>query len=358
MSTTETEEELNDLFFTALKENASDVHLSVGRHPILRVDGSLLPLTQKSILNSEMVEKIAVSLITPEQKEMFFRERELDFAYDFKGKARFRVNMYFHQGAIAVALRLIAAKVRTIEELNLPSILHRFTDLKQGFFLAVGPSGNGKSTTLAAMVDEINHKRAEHIITIEDPVEYIFEQDLSIINQREVGQDTLSFHDALRASLREDPNVIMVGEMRDAETMSTAITAAETGHLVFSTLHTNNASQTIDRIIDSFPAEQQDQVRAQLSATLVGVMSERLLPRIRGGRIPAYEIMVANSAIRSLIRENKVHQLDLVIETGAEEGMISLNRSLANLVKSGEVTLSAAELYSLNRKEFLALAGK
>lgn len=356
MSTTE--EELNDLLFTTLKENASDLHLSVGRYPTLRVDGSLLPLTQKPILNGEMIEKIATSFITPEQKEMFFRERELDLAYDFKGKARFRVNMYFHQGTIAIALRLITAKVRTIDELGLPSILHRFTDLKQGFFLVVGPSGNGKSTTLAAMVDEINHKRAEHIITIEDPVEYIFEQDLSMINQREVGRDTISFHGALRASLREDPNVIMVGEMRDAETMSTAITAAETGHLVLSTLHTNNASQTIDRIIDSFPAEQQDQVRAQLAATLVGAVSERLLPRIRGGRIPAYEIMVANSAVKSLIRENKVHQLDLVIETGAEEGMISLNRSLANLVKSGEVTLSAAELYSLNRKEFLALVGK
>lgn len=353
-----TTEELEDLLFTVVKESASDLHLSVGRHPTLRVDGALLPLNDRPILNRDSVEKLVFEMISPEDKERFLQERELDFAYNFKDKARFRVNAYFHQGTVAVALRLIDLKIRTIEELNLPPILHQFTKLKQGFFLAVGPSGNGKSTTLAAMTDEINHTRSEHIITIEDPVEYIFEQDLSIINQREVGEDTHGFHRALRSSLREDPDVIMVGEMRDTITMSTAITAAETGHLVISTLHTNDAAQTIDRIIDSFPANQQDQIRAQLSATLIGVISQRLLPRVQGGRIPAYEVMITNAAIRSLIRERKVHQLDLVIETSAEEGMISLNRSLANLVKSGQITLSTAELYSLNRKELLSLVGR
>jgi twitching motility protein PilT len=234
-------------------------------------------------------------------------------------------------------------------------LLHDFTKLSQGFILVVGPAGHGKSSTLAAMIDEINHMRSDHIITVEDPIEYVFTQDKCIVSQREVGSDALSFHSALRTILRQDPDVIMIGEMRDATSIGTAMTAAETGHLVFSTLHTNSASQTIDRIVDSFPAEQQDQVVSQLAATLVAIVSQRLLPRISGGRIPVNEIMIVNPAIRNLIRERKFYQIDLVIETSLQEGMITLNRSLANLVKNKEVSLENAELYSLNPSELRIL---
>jgi len=252
-------------------------------------------------------------------------------------------------------LRQIPAKVPTIEELNLPSILHEFTKPSQGFVVVTGPSSHGKSTTLAALIDEINHNRACHIITIEDPIEYVFQDDRSIIDQREVYQDTLSFARALKSTFRQDPDVIMVGEMRDPETMATAITAAETGHLVLATLHTNSAAQTIHRIVDSFPPEQQQQIRAQLSGSLLGVISQRLIPRIKGGQIPAVEIMIATPAIANLIRENKIHEIPLVIETSAERGMISLNRSLAGLVKQREISLENALNYSLSPTELKML---
>jgi twitching motility protein PilT len=256
---------------------------------------------------------------------------------------------------MAAAFRLIPAQIRTIDELYLPPILHDFTPLNQGFVLIVGPAGHGKSTTLAAMLDEINHKRTDHIITIEDPIEYVFSQDRCIISQREVGLDTPSFNAALRSILRQDPDVIMVGEMRDPETMATAMTAAETGHLVFSTLHTNSASQTIDRIIDSFPSNQQGQIISQLAATLIGIVSERLIPKLGGGRIPATEIMIVNPAIRNLIRERKIYQIDLVIETSIQEGMMSLNRSLANFIKQKLISLDEAERHSLNPAELRLL---
>jgi twitching motility protein PilT len=242
-----------------------------------------------------------------------------------------------------------------VEELRLPPIVHEFTKINQGFVLLVGPAGQGKSTSLAAMLDEINHKRTDHIITIEDPIEYLFVQDRSIVSQREIMTDSPSFHRSLRSLLRQDPDVVMIGEMRDPETMATAMTAAETGHLVFSTLHTNSAAQTIDRIIDSFPAEQQGQVMSQLAATLVGIVSQRLIPRIDGGRTPACEVMFTNSAIRNLIRERKVYQIDLVIETSLQEGMTSLNRSLAELIKRKEISLENGELYSLNPSELRIL---
>ena len=256
---------------------------------------------------------------------------------------------------MAAALRFIPAQIKTIEELSLPSMLHDFTKLSQGFVLLVGPAGHGKSTTLAAIIDEINHNQTNHIITVEDPVEYLFAQDKSIISQREVGLDTNDFHNALRSVLRQDPDAIMIGEMRDAESIATALTAAETGHLVFSTLHTNSAAQTVDRIIDSFPAEQQGQIASQLAAVLVGIVSERLIPRIKGGRVPACEIMITNPAVRNLIRERKAYQIDLVIETSSQEGMITLNHSLANLVKKGEISLENAEMYSLNPGELRIL---
>ncbi len=345
------QQELEDLLLNTLQLNASDLHLSAGYKPIVRVDGALLPLNEFSILTPEHAAELAEQLLG-ERKNEFTEKKELDFSYGFRDKARFRVNVFFEKGFISAALRLIPSKIKTIEELNLPLALHQVCKLKQGFVLMTGPSGHGKSTTLASIIDDINHQRAEHIITIEDPIEYLFIGDKSLVNQREVGNDTQSFHKALSSILREDPNIIMIGEIRDPETIAAALTAAETGHLVFSSLHTNSASQTINRIIDVFPADQQNQIRFQLANTLSAVVSQRLLPRVGGGRIPATEIMFANNAVSNLIRENKTHQLDLIIETSLESGMISLNRSLAELVRRGEVLPETAMAYSLNPKEF------
>jgi twitching motility protein PilT len=349
------EEKLKDLLLQAAKQNASDLHLGIGRKPTLRIDGALIPIADENILNPETVEGLVMAMLNDEQKAKLLKEKQIDFAYNLEDKARFRVNVYYQKGYLAAALRLIPARIMTIEELNLPPILHEFTKLSQGFILIVGPAGHGKSTTLAAILDEINHNRSDHIITIEDPIEYVFTQDRGIVSQREVGVDVPTFNDGLRTVLRQDPDVIMIGEMRDKESISTALTAAETGHLVFSTLHTNSASQTIDRIIDTFPAEQQNQVISQLSATLVAIVSERLIPQVGGGRVPAMEIMIVNPAIRNLIRERKVYQIDLVIETSFQEGMITLNRSLANLVKNKIISLESAELYSLNPSELRIL---
>ncbi|MBI2594927.1 MAG: PilT/PilU family type 4a pilus ATPase, partial [Candidatus Colwellbacteria bacterium] len=312
---------LNGLLVAAARQSASDLHIAVGRKPTLRVDGTLIGLEQEAALTPEDAQGLVLALLTPEQKEKFLKYGDLDFSYSFEDKARFRVNVYFQRGFMAAALRLIPAVIRTVEELNLPPVLKKFTSLNQGFVLVVGPAGHGKSTTLAALLDEINHTRMDHIITIEDPIEYLFVQDRAIVSQREIRSDSPSFHRSLRSLLRQDPDVIMIGEMRDQESIATALTAAETGHLVFSTLHTNSATQTIDRIIDSFPASQQGQISSQLSATLVGIVSQRLVPRIEGGRIPASEVMFINSAIRNLIRENKIYQIDLVIETSIQEGM-------------------------------------
>lgn len=351
-------EKLKELLMVTARQNASDLHISVGRRPTLRIDGILVPLQKEAMVTPEVAEGLAFAMLDEEQRQSLLRYKEIDFSYTYEDKARFRVNVFYQRGYISTALRSIPVRIRTIEDLRLPPIMYDFTKLSQGFILVVGPAGHGKSTTLAAVVDEINHNRTEHIITIEDPIEYVFIQDRSIISQREIKSDTLSFHRALRSILRQDPDVIMVGEMRDPETISTAMTAAETGHLVFSTLHTNSAAQTIDRIIDSFPPEQQGQVTSQLAATLVGIVSIRLIPRIEGGRAPATEIMLANSAIRNLIRERKAYQIDLVIETSVQEGMVSLNRSLVNLIKKKEISVENAELYSLNPSELRLLLGR
>jgi twitching motility protein PilT len=348
-------QKLNELLLITAKQNASDLHIAVGRRPTIRIDNVLVPVAKDSILTKTDAEGLVLALLTEEQKRDFLAKKQLDFSYNLEDKARFRVNVYFQRGFMAAALRLIPAQIKTLEELNLPPLLHDFTKLNQGFVLMTGPAGHGKSTTLAAMLDEINHKRTDHIITVEDPIEYLFSQDRCIISQREVGLDTLSFHDALRSVLRQDPDVIMIGEVRDPETMATAMTAAETGHLVFSTMHTNSASQTIDRIIDSFPPNQQGQVISQLASTLVAVISERLIPRLGGGRIPATEVMIANPAIRNLIREKKIYQIDLVIETSVQEGMMSLNRSLVNLVRRKEISLEQAQAHSLNPGELTIL---
>lgn len=350
--------QLEELLETAGKHNASDLHFSVGRYPTLRVDGRLTNLTKHSVLTGEQTKGLVDALLTEEQKEKLLKLKEIDFSYNYKDKARFRVNVFYQRGYLSAALRFFPPKIRTIKELNLPAIVEKFASQSQGFFLVVGPTGHGKTTTLAALVDYINHNQTRHIVTIEDPIEYLFQQDKSIVDQREVGSDTRSFKRALRSVFRQDPDVIMVGEMRDLETISTALTAAETGHLVLATLHTNNAAQTIDRIIDSFPAEAKNQVRAQMAASLLGVVSQRLIPKVNGGRIPAVEVMLVNSAVRNLIREGKIYQIDLVIETSLEEGMISLNRSLADLVHKGEISLENAEIYSLNPSDLRMLLGK
>ena len=347
--------QLRDLLVLTIQQQASDLHISVGHLPTLRITGRLVPLVKMKKILPEDAQGLAFELMHEDQRQRFLQQKEIDFSYNFEDRARFRVNIFFQKGNISSALRLIPAKIQSIEELNLPPILHEFTKPNQGFVLITGPSSHGKSTTLAALIDEINHTKADHIITIEDPIEYIFEDDKCIIDQREVYQDTLSFARALKSTFRQDPNVIMVGEMRDPETMATAITAAETGHLVFATLHTNSASQTIHRIVDSFPPDQQIQVRAQLSGSLLGVVSQRLVPRIRGGLMPACEVMISNSAVANLIRENKIHELDLVIETSSELGMISLNRALSNLVRVKEISLKNALIYSLNPAELRKL---
>jgi twitching motility protein PilT len=287
--------------------------------------------------------------LSSQNKEIFDHDRDVDFSYSITS-TRFRGNAYYRQGVPTVALRLIPKVIRTLSELNLPPILETFTRKPQGFFLVVGPIGQGKTTTLATMINMINQTRAEHILTIEDPVEYLFESKQSIIDQREVRIDTPDFADALDAMFREDIDVCMVGEMRNIETIGTAVTAAETGHLIFSTLHTNNAAQTIDRIIDSFPSTQQDQIRIQLAGSLTGIFSQRLIPRISGGLIPAYELLINNNAVSNLIREKRIHEVDTVIETSSQEGMVDLNRSLAELARSGEITVENAYLNSFNPK--------
>ncbi|MEK7515109.1 MAG: PilT/PilU family type 4a pilus ATPase [Patescibacteria group bacterium] len=339
---------LAELLTITAQQGASDLHLSPGYYPVIRVDRRLMPLTNKPILDRETLEALAGLLMGPERKERFAKDRELDFSFSFEDKARFRVNAYYTKGNIAAVLRFVPDNIRTLEELKLPPILNVFTKLSQGLVLVVGPNGHGKSTTLAAMIERINQERAEKIVTIEDPIEAIYKSEKSIIDQREVEQDTLSFYKALRGTFRQDNNVIVVGEMRDYETMSAAVTAAETGRLVFASLHTNSAPQTVERIIDSFPSEQQPQIRVQLANILSGVVSQRLVPRIQGGLAAAVEVMMGTVAVRSMIRENKIKQLEQVIETGQDVGMISLDRSLADLVRKQEVSIENAEFYASN----------
>lgn len=340
--------EVEELVVAVTKEGASDLHLSVGRHPSIRVSGSLIPIIKKPILTPEDTLGIAMEILNDENKQILLEQREVDFSYSPTADIRFRGNAFFQRGMVGIALRLIPSKIPTTKELNLPDQLADFVHKKQGFFLVVGPVGQGKSTTLASLVEMINHERAEHIITIEDPVEYLFTSDRSIIDQREVRFDTKNFYTALRSMFRQDVNVSMVGEMRTPETISMAVTAAETGHLILSTLHTNSASQTIDRIIDSFPGNQQHQIRVQLAGSLLGIFSQRLIPRISGGLIPAYELLINNDAVANLIREGRTAEIDVVIETGSSEGMLDLNRCLADLVRNGEITPDNAFRYSLN----------
>ena len=339
---------LKKYFNVLVHEGGSDLHLSTGAHPTIRVSGELSPMLKEPVITKEDTRGFLEALVSPELIAGFKQHQELDFAYESPDMFRFRGNAFIQRGAVGIVLRLIPKKILSIKDLNLPDILTSFARKEQGFFLVVGPVGQGKTTTLASLIELINVERMEHIITIEDPIEYIFEPKQSLIDQREVGIDTKDFASALLSAFREDVDVLLVGEMRGPETMAAAVTAAETGHLVLSTLHTNNAAQTIDRIIDTFPAGQQDQIRLQLAASLAGIFSQRLIPRISGGRIPCYELLINNKAVANLIREKRTHEINTVIETGSTEGMIDMNRCLAELVSRGEITPESAYQHSLN----------
>jgi len=343
-------EKLEKYFDIILEKEASDLHLSVSHYPIIRINGELVSLRNEDKIMSEDAKGFIFELMNENQQKIFFEKKGIDFSYAHKEKARFRVNIFFQKGEISCVFRCVSSKIRTLEELGFPEDLYRFSEVSQGLVLVTGPTSHGKSTTLTALIDRINKTRFDHVVTIEDPIEYLFTSDKSLINQREIGQDALSFADALKSTFRQDPNVIMVGEMRDPETIATTITAAETGHLVFSTLHTNSASQTIHRIIDSFPPEQQEQIRSQLSASLLGIISQRLIPGINGGRIPAYEVMTNTPAISNLILKGRIHEMNAYIETSSRDGMISLNTCLARMVKEKKVFLKDALSYSLNPK--------
>ena len=341
-----------------IRRNSSDLHLQVGMPGMLRIDGKLIKVEDGFVLNEKNVEDLVYAVIDEPQKVLLTTKRELDFSFAFGDLARFRVNAFYEKGNLAAALRLIPTEIRTVEQLGLPPIVSDFCKYPRGLILTTGPTGSGKSTTQAAMIDLINTNTSQHIITIEDPIEYQHHHKNSIIVLREVHFDTMSFGDALRSALREDPDVVLIGEMRDLETIASAITVAETGHLVLATLHTNSAAQSIDRMIDVFPPHQQQQIRIQLAGVLQGIISQRLIPMVGGGRIAAAEIMVVNSAVRNLIRESKTHQLDAVIQTGADQGMQSMDRVLVDLIHQGKISYEEARNYAVDMQEFERLMRK
>lgn len=334
-----------------IKKKASDLHLQIGLPPMLRVDGALTPVTGAEPLTEETVEALIFAILDEDQKQILLKDKEFDFSFAFGDLGRFRVNAFHERGNLAAALRLIPNEILTIEQLGLPPVITKFTEYPRGLVLVTGPTGSGKSTTLAAMLHKINAERAAHIITIEDPIEFTHKSKKSVIVQREVHYDTYSFSAALRSALRQDPDVVLIGEMRDLETIAAAITIAETGHLVFATLHTNSAAQSIDRMIDVFPPHQQPQIRAQLANILMAICSQRLIPAIGGGRIAAAEVLVATPAVRNIIREGKSHQLDAVIQTGAEFGMQSMDKTLINLIHNGTITYDEARNYAIDIEE-------
>lgn len=335
----------------SIEKQASDLHLSVGMPAIVRIDGKLVSVPEAPVLTDDAMKSLVASFTPGEMLDSLKQKREVDFSFGYKDM-RFRVNIYYQKGTLAASLRLIPKTIRGIDDLGIPPIIERFTEQNQGFVIIAGPTGAGKSTTLAAIIDKINEQQRRHIITIEDPIEYVFEHKNCIISQRELGSDTNTFSRALRSALREDPDVVLVGEMRDLETIEAALTMAETGHLVFTTLHTISSAQTADRIISVFPPHLQQQVSSQLASVLLGVVSQRLIPKVGGGRVMAAEIMVANQAIKSLIREGKTYQIPNVIQTSAAEGMISLDKVLAEYVSRGDITLEDALTWCLDPKGF------
>jgi twitching motility protein PilT len=335
-----------------VRKKASDLHLQVGLPPMLRIDGVLVASTTSTeVLTEETAEALIFAVLDEDQKQVLLKDKEFDFSFAFGDLGRFRVNAFHERGNIAAAMRLIPNEILSIEQLGLPAITNKFADYPRGLVLVTGPTGSGKSTTLAAMIHRINLERSKHIITIEDPIEYTHRSKRSIVVQREVHYDTYSFSAALRSALREDPDVVLIGEMRDLETIASAITIAETGHLVLATLHTNSASQSVDRMIDVFPPHQQPQIRAQLANILTAIISQRLIPSIGGGRVAAAEILVATPAVRNIIREGKTHQLEAVIQTGAEYGMQSMDKTLLELVKNGTISYDEARNYAVDQSE-------
>ncbi|MDO4868274.1 MAG: type IV pilus twitching motility protein PilT [bacterium] len=335
-----------------VRKNASDLHLQVGLPPMMRLDGALIPFSGYQNMNSEQVEKLIFSILDEDQQRILMKDKEFDFSFAFGDLGRFRVNAFHERGNLAAALRLIPNNIKTVHELGMPPVVQTFAEYPRGLVLVTGPTGSGKSTTLAALIDKINSEKDKHIITIEDPIEFTHKSKRSAIVQREVHYDTYSFSAALRSALRQDPDVVLIGEMRDLETISAAITIAETGHLVFATLHTNSAAQSIDRMIDVFPPHQQPQVRSQLANILQGICAQRLIPAIGGGRVVAAEVMIANPAVRNIIREGKTHQLDTVIQTSADQGMQTMDRTLVKLVQSGVITYDNAREYAVDLTEF------
>ena len=347
---------IENLLEECVRTKASDLHIQVGLPPILRIDGALQPVSGYAALDEPTVEQLVFATLEEDQKQILLKDKEFDYSFSFGDLGRFRVNAFHEKGNLAGAFRLIPNKIQSISELGMPPVVTSFADFPRGLVLVTGPTGSGKSTTLAALVDKINTEKSAHIITIEDPIEFTHKSKRSVVVQREVHYDTYSFSAALRSALREDPDVVLIGEMRDLETISAAITIAETGHLVFATLHTNSASQSIDRMIDVFPPHQQPQVRSQLSNILMGICAQRLVPAIGGGRVVAAEILVANPAVRSVIREGKTHQLDTIIQTGADQGMQTMDRTLVKLVQTGVITHDAAREFAVDLQEFERLS--
>ena len=342
---------IETLLEECIHRNASDIHIQYGLPPILRIDGALTPVNGSGPLNEEAVRELVFATLDEEQQKILIKDKEFDYSFAFGDIARFRVNAFHERGKLAAAFRLIPNQIRSIDDLGMPSIVESFAEFPRGLVLVTGPTGSGKSTTLAALVDKINREKSTHIITIEDPIEFTHKSIRSVIVQREVHYDTFSFSAALRSVLREDPDVVLIGEMRDLETIQAAITIAETGHLVFATLHTNSAAQSIDRMVDVFPSHQQPQVRTQLSNMLMAICAQRLVPAIAGGRVVAAEVMIANSAIRALIRDGKTHQIDTAIQTGADQGMQTMDRTLAKLVQTGVITYDSAREYAVDLNE-------
>ncbi len=349
--TTQGQPRIEILLEEVVKRKSSDLHLQVGLPPMLRVDGSLTPVSGADVLTEETVETLIFAILDEDQKQILLKDKEFDFSFAFGDLGRFRVNAFHERGNLAAALRLIPNEILSIEQLGLPPVVSKFAEFPRGLVLVTGPTGSGKSTSLAALVHKINLEQSKHIITIEDPIEYTHKSKKSMIVQREVHYDTYSFSAALRSSLREDPDVVLIGEMRDLETIASAITIAETGHLVFATLHTNSAAQSIDRMVDVFPPHQQPQIRAQLSNILMAICSQRLVPAIGGGRIAAAEILVATPAVRNIIREGKTHQLDAVIQTGAEFGMQSMDKQLVQLIHAGTISYDEARNFAVDIEE-------